>query len=98
MSEETLEMLWKMLSDIYEKTIYQLKDLIHDRESLLSGNAEYDDVFNEDIKALRVAVRVLSKADSRHINAKCYFAFGVFLGAVIAGIVAVSADWLGTLI
>jgi len=82
----------------YEKTIAQLKDLIHDRESLLSGNAEYDDVFDEDIKALKIAVRVLSKANSRHINSQFHFMFGSFIGTSITALAIAISHLLASLI
>ena len=41
-----------------DEAIYQLKDLIRDRECFLSGDGD-DGVFADDIKALEIAVKAL---------------------------------------
>lgn len=82
----------------YEETISQLDDLIRDRESFLRGNAEYDSVFNEDIKALKTAIKVLRKANDKRIDSQYYFMFGVFVGVLTIGAILVLMRSLASLI
>ena len=46
---------------VLEKVISQLEDLVSDRRSFIvgDGEGEYDDVFQKDIEALTIAVKVL---------------------------------------
>ena len=93
-----MKRMFRMKSTKYEKTMFQLNDLIRDRESLLRGDAEYDAVFKEDIKALKTAIRVLEKADYKRTNSQFYFVYGIFSGALTATLAALTAHLLAYLI
>ena len=93
-----MKRMFRMKSTKYEKAMFQLNDLIRDRESLLRGDAEYDAVFKEDIKALKTAIKVLEKADYKRTNSQFYFVYGIFSGALTATLAAVTAHLLAYLI
>ncbi len=93
-----MKRMFRMKPTKYEKTIIQLNDLIRDRESFLRVNAEYDSVFNEDIKALKTAIKVLENADCKRINSQFHFMFGAFLGSLITGFTVVIIRLLAFLI
>ena len=43
-----------------EKCISQLRELIQDRKSFLIGEAEYDEIFFNDIRCLEMAIKILN--------------------------------------
>lgn len=47
-----------------EEIITQLEDLIEDRKDLLRGNDDFDEVFHDDIKALKAAVDIIEAKES----------------------------------
>ena len=93
-----MKRMFKMKPTKYEKTIFQLNDLIRDRESFINGNAEYDSVSDEDIKALKTAIKVLEKADYKRTNLQFHFMYGVFSGSLTAGLAVIMAHLLAYLI
>lgn len=93
-----MKRMFRMKPTKYEKATFQLNDLIRDRESFLKGDAEYDAVFKEDIKALKTAIRILEKADYKRTNLQLHFVYGIFSGALTATLAAVTAHLLAYLI
>ncbi len=80
----------------YEETISQLDDLIRDRKSFIHDDE--DSIFNEDIKALKTAIKVLRKANSKRIDSQYYFMFGTLVGTLIIGTIVLILRSLGFLI
>lgn len=55
-----------------ETAIRQLVSLINDRESLCTGDKEYDEVFLDDIEALKIGLgAVAERAEKRFISECC---------------------------
>lgn len=93
-----MKRMFRMKSTKYEKAMFQLNDLIRDRESLLRGDAEYDAVFKEDIKALKEAIKALEKAEYKRMNFQICFMYGFFLGTLASGLAVTMAHLLASLI
>lgn len=45
--------------------LLQLRDLIEDRKSFISGDEEHDEVFKKDIKALEMAIDLIERSYKR---------------------------------
>lgn len=41
--------------------LYGLNDLMHNSETFLTGNTEYDSIFLKDIDVLRAAIQIVQK-------------------------------------
>lgn len=52
-----------------QEVINQLRDLIKDRKSLMTGDYEHDEILCADIEALNIAVEALEKANARKVIA-----------------------------
>ena len=81
-----------MKTNKYQESITQLESLIDDRESFISGDEDFDDIFNEDIKALKTAIKVLKKvSDNRKYCLHCFvhnFLSGCVVGSGILAIIS----------
>ena len=82
-----------MKTNKYQESIRQLESLIDDRKSFITGDEDCDEVFKDDIKALRVAIEVLKKvSDGYKYRLCCFirnFLSGCVVGSVILTIIAV---------
>lgn len=51
-----------------QETINQLKDLIDERKSLMSGDKDYDEIWQDDIKSLELAKEAFEKQIPKKVD------------------------------
>lgn len=56
-----------------QEAINQLDDLIKDRQSLMSSDEDYDEIYCNDIEALEIAKKVLEKQVPRRFEKYTYY-------------------------
>lgn len=57
----------RMMTMTYKEAVDQLKDLIQDRQSMISNDEVYSDIYKQDIDALQIGINAIEQPEQGKI-------------------------------